>query len=348
MSIDSKCLRYNKKKGLILENKNFDFIKNNQMLIKVKACGICGSDIKIIKHGNKRVKPGIIMGHEISGVVVTVGDEIKEFVVGDKVSIGADIPCNICDQCVSGLGKCESDLAYGHEIDGGFSEYLLMDLEHIENGPVQKFYNINYDLAALAEPLACCINGYEKVNFKNYNSVLVLGGGVIGMMLSYLGLIYNIPNIYIADISDERIQNFKKFRYLTDFFDIKSNRINDFKIDNGGFDLIFTSNNNPESQKQAIELIDNGGVVNFFGGLAKHQSYVEINTNKIHYKELIVTGSHGSSPNQHKKALEIIEKNSSFFEKLISKKISISDYKYAFEEATNPNNYKIIIEPNKF
>ena len=329
----SKSLNFYENKGLIIEERHIPMIDNDQMLIEVQSCGICGSDIKILNHGNPRVSSGRIMGHEISGKVVQVGSMLEEFKIGDKVSIGADIPC-------------KHDLAYGHELDGGFSQYMVLDSAHIKNGPIEKFKDIDYDIAALAEPLACCLNGYEKVQFKDYQSVLILGGGVIGLMLSFLASLKNIPKIYIADISKERIKNFEKFDFITDYFDINKQDINYIKEKNEDFDLIFTANNNPQSQQQAIELVNSGGVINFFGGLPNDQSYVDINTNKIHYKEIIVTGSHGSLPEQHKQAIEIIEENSSFFVKLISKKFAITDFEQAFKEASNPRNFKVIIKPN--
>ena len=327
--MNSKSLNYYENKGLIIEERSIPKISNDQMLIKVQSCGICGSDIKILKYGNPRVSSGRIMGHEISGEVVDVGDLLEGFKIGDKISIGADIPD-------------KGDLAYGHELDGGFSQYMVLDFTHIKNGPIEKFKDIDYDIAALAEPLACCLNGYEKVQFKNYQSVLILGGGVIGLILSFIATLKNIPKIYIADISKERIKNFEKFEFITDYYDI-----NHIKEKNDDFDLIFTANNNPKSQQQAIELINSGGVTNFFGGLPKDQRYVDIDTNKIHYKEVIVTGSHGSSPEQHKQAIEILEEHSSFFTMLISKKFTIADFEKAFKEASNPRNFKVIIKPNK-
>lgn len=343
---NSKSLNFSENEGLKIRENQIIEINEDQMLVKVMSCGICGSDIKILKYGNSRVSSGRIMGHEISGEVIKVGTYINGYKIGDKVSVGADIPCMECQSCKSKKSKCENDLAYGHELDGGFSQYIILKSKHIKNGPLEKFQNINFDIAALAEPLACCLNGYEKVNFKNYDSVLILGGGVIGIMLSFLATIKKIPKIYIADISHERIKRFKNFDFLTNYFDLNNQDIYEWKEKRGNFDLIFTANNNPFSQKQAIELIDSGGVVNFFGGLPKEHCYVEINTNKIHYGESIITGSHGSSPKQHKEAIKIIENNNSFFQKLISKKYSILDFQQAFKEATNPENYKIIINPN--
>ena len=175
-------------------------------------------------------------------------------------------------------------MAFGHELDGGFAEYMLVNKKYLETGPIEKFDSINFDIASLAEPLACCINGYEKVNFKPHNSVLILGAGTIGIMLSFLAKIYKIPKIFVADIVKKRIQNSKKFDFLSKCFDLSNENIYDWKKNNHPFDLIFTANNNPKSQQQAVNLIESKSIVNFFGGLPKIESEVKINTNNKNSK----------------------------------------------------------------
>ena len=325
---------YASKKGLKLEKSLLPEINDSAIIVKIHSCGICGSDIKILKFGNPRVNTGRIMGHEIAGEIIKVGSKVKNFTIGDRISIGADIPHN------------GNDFAFGHELDGGFSQYMLIDKKQLNIGPIEKFDAIDFDIASLAEPLACCINGYEKVNFKTYESVLVLGGGTIGIMLSFLAKFYEIPKIFVADISKKRILNLKKFDFITRCYDLTKENIDDWKENNHPFDLIFTANNNPKSQQQAIDLLESNSVVNLFGGLPKNIRHVEIDTNKIHYKEAFVTGSHGSSPKQHKKALRIIEKQPSFFKSLISKRFPLKDFKRAIKEASNPENFKIILKPN--
>ena len=347
MEKKSNSLKWSLTNGLKLDNNILPEIENEEVLVKVYSCGICGSDIKILNYGNSRISPGRIMGHEIAGEIVQIGANVDKFKIGDKISIGADIPCKNCKSCQTKNNKCEVDLAFGHEIDGGFTQYMFIKYSYLINGPIAKFDQVDFDLASLAEPLACCINGYEKVNFMSYESVLILGGGTIGMMLSFLANLYQIPKIYVADISKERIMNFKNFDFITSHFDLIEENIFEWKKNNSSFDLIFTANNNPESQKQAIELIESRGVINFFGGLPKNQSRIKINTNDIHYKEAIVTGSHGSTPRQHKEAIKIIQNNPSFFKKLISKRFPLIDYKKAFDEASNPENFKIILKPNE-
>tara|TARA_B100000900_G_C20552636_1_gene705410 strand:+ start:567 stop:1574 length:1008 start_codon:yes stop_codon:yes gene_type:complete len=334
MSKHNSSLKWYASRGLTLKRSKLTEINSQEILVKIHSCGICGSDIKILKFGNPRLSSGRIMGHEIAGEVVEVGSDVKKFNAGDKISIGADIPNH---------GK---DLAFGHELDGGFSEYMLINKNYLQIGPIEKFDSINFDIASLAEPLACCINGYEKVNFKSHSSVLILGAGTIGVMLSFLAKIYKIPKIFVADIAKIRIKNLKKFDFITKCFDLSEENIYDWKKNNHPFDLIFTANNNPKSQQQAVNLIESKSIINFFGGLPKNDSGVKINTNNIHYKEAIITGSHGSSPEQHKKALRIIENYPSFFKSLISKRFGLKDFRKAIKEASNPENFKIMIKPN--
>ena len=125
---------YASKKGLKLEKSLLPEINDSAIIVKIHSCGICGSDIKILKFGNPRVNTGRIMGHEIAGEIIKVGSKVKNFTIGDRISIGADIPHN------------GNDFAFGHELDGGFSQYMLIDKKQLNIGPIEKFDSINFFL----------------------------------------------------------------------------------------------------------------------------------------------------------------------------------------------------------
>lgn len=331
-----KCLRWVAKNKMILDEREMPEPGNNEALLRVESCGICGSDLKIIKHGNKRVKSGQITGHEISGQIIKT-NKVKNYKAGDRLSVGADVPS-------------DKDLAIGHELEGGFSQYMILNKQTLETGPVKKIKNLEYDLACLAEPLACCINGFEKVSFKTYNSILIMGCGPIGIMLAFLAKKTGIKEIYMTDISHSRLNLTKNFEFIKDSVNTKqSNLINwiEKKTKKEGVDLIFTANNNAESHHEALSILTKQGVINFFGGLPSNAPKIPINTNQLHYEEAVLTGSHGSTPKQHVQAVKMISKNKKVFKKLISKTFSIDKYKEAFENASDSKNLKVIIKPNE-
>src|SRR3989339_1112784 len=163
-------------------------VKAGSVLIKVNVCAVCGSDIRIFETGNDRVKFPAVIGHEISGEVVEVGKNVNKFKPKDKVAIGADIPCGNCSWCLNGMGNCcNTNYAMGYQFSGGFAQFCLLEPMVVNFGPITKISdNINMEEAALAEPLACCINGFERVFFSSGKTVLIFGAGPIGIMLSIL------------------------------------------------------------------------------------------------------------------------------------------------------------------
>ena len=336
--ISAKLLRPRK---LVLHKTKTPSIDDSSVLVKVLSCSICGSDLKIFNNGSHRVKPNRVLGHEISGKIVEVGKKIKKFKIGDNISLGADI-------------SNEIDYAFGYEVDGGFAQFVLVNNLAVKQGPIQKFNKLkNFDLASLAEPLASCLNGYEKSMKKNNlsgKSLAIFGAGPIGLMLAILGKYFKAKKIFLIEKSKYRInfakKNMKFTNVLTNIniFNLKKQI---YKLNNNrGVDYIFTANSNSESHKNAFEIIDNDGVINLFGGLIKNSKYVYLPSNLIHYKQLKLVGSHGSTKAQHKKALRLIENKKLKLDFLITHKFKLRDIVSAFKKAKSGKSIKIVVKPN--
>ena len=342
------------KKKIELRNTNIPKINKYQILLKVESCAICGSDIKIFHNGNKRVKCGQIIGHEIAGKIIDIGPKVKNFKLGDKVSIGADTSCgkNSCRYCMSGSENCcVTNYAIGHQFEGGFTQYMKINQLVAKYGPISKFSkNISYDEASLAEPLACCINGFEKIGLKKKGVLLILGAGPIGYLLASLGKLYECKNIILADYSELRL-NFAK-RNLKRIITINLKKKNLFKLIkkitmNKFCDYIFTANNSIESQKISMSVVGRSGKINFFGGIPGNACRnLSIDPNIIHYKEIVLTGSHGSTALQHKKALKLIINQKINVKPLITDRYKLADIKKAYIKAMSGNAMKIIIKPH--
>lgn len=324
-----------KKKKFVIKKVAIPEIKKDEILIKVKSCSICGSDLKIFNKGTKRFKLPQITGHEISGQIISVGKKINKFKVGDNVAIGADIDNYI-------------NLAIGHEMPGGFAEYMVLNKLMTQKGPIKTFKNISYDTAALAEPLGCCINGFEKSNVKKNSNILIIGGGPIGLILSSLSLMFKPKNLILIENSKKRLKIIKKAaKHISNILDgndknIKSN-INNI-TNNNGADYIFVANSNPISQIESFDFIANNGVINFFGGLLNNKK-ISIPTNDIHYKQLKIVGSHGSSVKHHAKAVKLLEKRKINLDFCLTHNFSLKNIKKAFQLAKTGKSLKITINP---
>jgi len=325
-------------------------VGQRELLIKVHACAICGSDLRTLKHGNPRVQSGQIVGHEISGTVVKVGAEVTKFKVGDRLSIGADVPCGKCIHCLSGRANCcDTNYAIGHQFEGGFCEYMLLNELVVSFGPVKVLSaNTNMDDAALAEPLACCINGYERCHMNEGKSIVVFGAGPIGLMLCMLGFEYRASKIILIDPNQKRL-DFAKNRVgnIITLCPSEMNVVSEVMslTEGTGADLIFTACPSVEAHEQAIQMVAKRGVVNLFGGLPAGSKHIVLDSNYIHYREAYITGSHGSTPEQHAKAVDLIESGRISVKDLITHRFGIDDVNAAYECAASGEAIKVLVTP---
>ena len=304
--------------------------------ISIKNCSICGSDLKNHIKKSPRIKEDQVLGHEISGIIQDISGTYSEFKVGDKVSIGADIACGKCRHCLSGK-RCTEDKAFGHEVAGGFAESIEVNFENLTNVPIATFGNdLSFEIASLAEPLACCINGFEKFNSQTFKGGLViLGAGPIGYMLARYGEYLGFEDIILCDFNKYRLNHIKnnsKFHTisLTDEVNPKESISNYLKGNSP--DLIFTACSSFDAQKMALDFVGHGSTLNFFGGIPKNLAKdIFISPNYLHYQEITLTGSHGSTPKQHKRALKLLESRKINFDDIITHKFPMNKFNEAIE-----------------
>jgi L-iditol 2-dehydrogenase len=325
-------------------------LKSGEVLLKVEACAICGSDLRTLNHGNPRVKSGQVVGHEIAGTICALADDVINWNMGDRLSVGADVPCGECLHCKSGSPNCcDINYAVGHQFSGGFSEYMVLNALTLKLGPVKRIQDqTDFDSAALAEPLACCINGYERSFMEEGRSVVIFGAGPIGMMLGLLGKSYKPPFVVIIDPNNLRLQQALELGAASHV--INPLILNPIKtimeMTNGnGADMIFTACAVSDTHTQAISMVAKRGVVNLFGGLPGNQGPVALNSNLVHYRECYITGSHGSTPEQHAKAVRLIETGIIPVSSLITHRFPLDEITKAYEMAASGEAIKVVIKP---
>lgn len=320
----------------------------NEVLLKVVACAVCGSDIRIFHYGNNRVNPPQILGHEIAGRVVETGSGVTKVKVGDRVAVGADVPCGQCVYCESGLGNnCLDNHAMGYQFAGGFAEYCLLNDMVMHYGPVHRIpENVSYEEAALAEPLACVINGFEMVHIKMGDTVVVIGAGPIGCMMIPLARLCGSTRIIMVDNDPKRVEQAKRFGADEYIWSGRENPVERVKQLTGGFgaDVVITANGASRTHLDAIDMAGHRARVNLFGGLAQNTT-ITIEPNKIHYKEMVLTGSHGSTPRQHRLALDLIASGKINMKEYISHRFQLEQITEAFAAAENREGLRVIVKP---
>ena len=324
-------------------------IEKGGMLVKVRACAVCGSDIRIYHYGNPRVKPPQVIGHEIAGDVVKVGPEVNGFRAGDRVAIGADVPCGECNFCREGLGNnCKINYAIGYQFPGGFADYISLNAITVRYGPVHKIPgNLTYEEAAIAEPLACCINGLELAQVKLGDTVVIIGAGPIGCMLAELAKAMGAAKVMIAQRSKKRLEMARLSQADIIISTTEENFVQRVFEETGGkgADVIVVACASPEAQEQAVLIVNNRGRINYFGGLPKGTRKINIDSNIIHYKEGCIFGSHGSVPRHHKIAINLIASGTIKVKDFISHKFPLDKILDAFSAVENREGMKIIVNP---
>ncbi len=321
----------------------------NEVLVRVRSCAVCGSDIRIFHHGNSRVHPPAILGHEIAGEVVEAGRNVTKFRPGDRVALGADVPCGECVFCEAGIGNnCQVNYAMGYQFPGGFAEYVLLNRIVVDYGPVHRIPDgISFDEAALAEPLGCVLNALELSRVGLGDTVAVLGAGPLGCMVMEAVRLMGASRVILVQRSRPRLELARQFGPDVAICSSEEDPVARVLEETGGLgaDVVVTANPSPESQQDAIAMAKNRARVNLFGGLPKGRSMVTLDTNVIHYKELFVHGAHGAMPVHHRKALDLIAAGRLDMTRYISHRFPLDRVAEAFAAAEGHLGMRVVVNP---
>ena len=293
-----------------VENIQVPEIAEDEVLLCVKASFICGTDVRFFKNG----KPGngdepLVAGHEIAGIIEEVGEKVSEYQVGQRVGVAPNYGCGVCDICISGNTQmCKQSEALGVSVDGGFAEFMRVPAAAVRQGNITPIDdNVSFEEAALAEPLSCVYNAYEKIGIYPGDHVLVIGAGPIGLMHAKVALMAGAAAVYINDISIERLELAKKL--LPAITAIHGENLQEKLSEHTSgrlADLVITAASVPVIQENAFSLAGMNGRIMFFGGLPKGRSVVQLDTNEIHYKQLTVAGTTRQSLRQYRDCLKLI------------------------------------------
>ncbi len=315
-------------------------ITSSQILLKVEAAAICGSDMRMIANGYKGVSRETprIYGHEIAGTIAEIGADVKgSYKVGDRIAIAPNMGCGQCNFCASGnTHLCAEYKALGINLDGGFAEYTVIPEAAIAQGNIVKLApDMSFEKASVIEPLSCVYNGFEHVFVRPGDSVLVIGAGPIGILHAMLAKTAGASKVILSDLNENRLNMAKSVdpSFITCSGDIK-----DFIFDitgGEGVNVCITACPAPEAQASSLDLLSMNGRVCFFGGLPASKAEVALNTNTIHYKQLTVTGSTRANLDQYRKCVRLVESGALDLDKImaVSKTFTLDQYEEAFEAA---------------
>jgi L-iditol 2-dehydrogenase len=323
--------------------------KEGELLLKVEACAICGTDVRIYYSGHHNVKPPQIIGHEISALVAGIGDGVEGYKVGDRVTVVTEVGCGKCKYCLSGrVNLCTNFRAIGYNFAGGYAEYMVLPQEAVRQGNAIKVSsNANLDEVTLIEPLSCVLNGQRYLNIGFTDTVVVVGSGPIGCMHTAVARAKGASKIILADIQAKRLEMAKSFG--ADLF-IDSSKEDLVKIvkeetDGLGADVIIIAAPSGQAQEQALQMIAKGGRISFFGGLPGDRPNITLNSNIVHYNEVSIYGAYASSHFQYYEAAKLLTSKRVNLEKLITHKLPLEELVKGIELVRQGEALKVVIKP---
>jgi L-iditol 2-dehydrogenase len=342
---------YYEGQGLRLEEIEPPVIGEDEALLRVKAASVCGTDLKIVYKGYGRTPPGsrLIIGHEMAGDVEAVGSQVTALKPGMRVTLEPNVGCNVCLQCLLGNNHlCPNHRTLGISLDGAFTEYMRIPANLIRQGNVFVIPdNVSYQEAALVEPFACCYNGFLGCHIEPGDVVLIIGGGPIGVMHLWLAHMSGARCVIVSQRSAKRralLHNLGADVVVNPLEKDLAAVVQEVSQGQGA-DVVIVAASSPEGQQQAIELAAPLGRISFFGGLPKGEEFVRINSNLVHYKQLIVTGTTGASNAQFHKSLEIVASRRVDLSPLISARFPLSQVEEALALAASKDVMKIVVIP---
>lgn len=324
-------------------------ITEKELLIKIKASAICGTDLRIYKGGHFKIPEGTkrVLGHELSGVIVKAGAEVHGYREGMRVAVPPNVGCGHCPMCIQGLNQlCPEYEAFGISYDGGFQEYMRIPEEAIARGNVIEIPDsLTFEEAAMVEPFSCTYNSYKRLKTAPGDVAVIVGAGPIGACHVMINKMAGAGTIIVADVSDVRLEEIKKFG-ADIVVNTQKNDLKELveKETNGlGANVVITACSVPQIQQLALEIAGAHGRINFFGGMPKGKEMVPLNTNLIHYKELTVLATTGSSLEDYYEAMKIAASKKVPLEMLQTASFTLDQAQDAFDYAVSGQGMKALI-----
>lgn len=321
----------------------------DEIRVKVDACAVCGTDLKTYLHGNARITPPKVMGHEFTGLVETLGRRVAGFSVGERVVMATSVSCGECFYCRRGWTNLCTRLApMGFTYPGGMAQYVTIPAPALRNGHVIKVPgHVRPEHAALAEPLSCTVNCAENCNIQPGDIVVVSGGGPMGIMNACMARQFGAAKIILAEINRTRLKIAESFG-----FDVLVNpAVEDLvkvvmdQTAGTGADVVIVAAPAARPQEDALRLVRKRGTVCLFASLPADDCMLTINSRTLHYGEIRLVGTSDSTPRQVEKAVDVISRGLLPADKLASHLLGLDDILEAYRLMQSGEALRVVLRP---
>lgn len=344
-----KAVRFYKQQDIRVEDIAQPRPQPGGLLVKVEACAICGTDLKMYSKGNPRIKPPQTIGHEFVGEIVEVGKDVKGYHVGEKVTMATSISCGRCAVCRAGYtNRCEYIKPISYDYPGAFAEYIAIPTAGVVGGNVIKVPAGLGEMAALAEPISCAINAQILAGVKLGDTVVVVGFGPLGAIHTQVAKANGATKVIVTERSANRLKIAQQLD-IEAIIDASQTEPAEqvMKLTGGvGADVVIVTAPAVAAQEQAFSMARKGGMINLFASLPAGGSELKVDSRLIHYRELFISGASDSSPYHVELAVKLLSKGL-VCEKIITHRFPIEQFMDGLMVMKDQEGLKVLIKAGK-
>lgn len=320
-------------------------IANDEILVKVMASGICGSDVT---EWYRVPTAPRILGHEATGLIEKTGKKITQYEVGYRVFVSHHVPCNKCRYCLRGNHTACETLHTTNYYPGGFAQYIRVPKVNVESGVYKLPFDMSYEEGTFIEPLACAVRGQRVAAVQRDDVLLIIGSGVSGILHVQLAKFKGLKRVVVADINQYRLKMAEKFG-ANCTIDAKENLVQELLAINDGrlADQVVVCTGASQAASVALDCVDKGGTILFFA-VPEPTVKVPVPINQFWRNEITIKTSYGAAPNDFAESLAILAQKKLNVEDMITHKLSLRQAAEGFRlMAEAGESLKVILEPNR-
>ncbi|MEO0126595.1 MAG: zinc-dependent dehydrogenase [candidate division WOR-3 bacterium] len=335
---------YYNNKDIRIEERPIPEIKENELLVKVIASGICGSDV--MEWYRIKSAPRVL-GHEIAGEIVKKGRDVKDFQIGDRVFVSHHVPCNECRYCIKGYHTVCETLKKTNFDPGGFAEYLRVPEINVKFGTFLLPEQVSYEEGTFIEPLGCVIRGQRFAEIKTDDTVLVIGSGIAGILHIKLLKARGVKSIIATDINEYRLQFAKKCG--AEVVNAKDNVMEKVKELNNGrlADVVIVNTTALSAFEQAFSSVDRAGTLLLFAPTAP-EVRIPLPLFDLYFKGVKIVFSYAAVKQDIVEAIDLLKNKKLNVDDMITHRLGLGEIQKGFELVEKADySLKILIEPQR-
>jgi L-iditol 2-dehydrogenase len=317
----------------------------DEILLKVMASGICGTDVV---EWYRLPKAPRVLGHEATGIIAEKGEKVTEYKVGDRIFVSHHVPCNKCRYCLTGHHTACETLQTTNYYPGGLSQYIRVPKINVETGMYKLPSNISYEEGTFIEPLGCAVRGQKHSNVQKNDTLLIIGSGVSGILHIQLAKLKEAQKIIAADINPYRLKLAERFG-ADKTIDARGNLPQELKKVNDGraADKVIVCTGAKKAALTALDCVDRGGTILFFA-VPDPATKIPISLTRFWKNEITLKTSYGAAPIDLEESLEILAQKKVNVADMITHRLGIREAAKGFKlVAEAGESLKVIIEPNR-